>query len=396
MPSAEIITIGTELLLGEILDTNARYLARQLRDLGIDLYRKTTVGDNPQRIAQVIQEALNRCEIILTTGGLGPTVDDPTREAIALALNTVTEFRPELWEQIQARFRRFGRQPTENNRRQAHIPKGAIPVENLVGTAPAFFVEKGDQTIIALPGVPREMEHLMTYSILPYLKQRYQLASVIKARLIHTVGVGESLIDDRISDLETLANPTVGLAAHSGQVDVRITAKADSEAKADEMIHQIEIELRNRLGDWIYGVDQNTLEEAALQALSERGWSLAIVEFGVSAGLINRLASPAVLSNELLRQVFKGGEVHTHLYDLQEMRQVTNQSRQAHQVDVCLGIALSPKGEKHEIHLILITPDGQKEIEQSYGGPPEYAPRWTIHQALDLLRRLRITTPSQV
>src|SRR3990172_3341014 len=160
MPSAEIISIGTELLLGEIIDTNARFLARSLRDIGVDLYRKTTIGDNIQRIATAIQESLERAEIIITTGGLGPTVDDPTRDAVALAVGRPTEYHPELWEQIQARFLRYNRQPTANNKRQAYIPQGAIPVENPVGTAPSFIVEIDAKSIISLPGVPREMEFL--------------------------------------------------------------------------------------------------------------------------------------------------------------------------------------------------------------------------------------------
>ncbi len=277
MPSAEIITIGTEILLGEIVDTNARHLARQLRDAGVDLYRKTTVGDNATRIAQAIQQALERCDIILTTGGLGPTVDDPTREAIALAVGVSTEFKPELWDQIQARFQRFGRTPTENNRRQAFIPQGAIAIENPVGTAPSFIVEEGNHAIIALPGVPREMEYLLENAVLPYLKQRYQLSGIIKARVLHTAGAGESLIDDLIGDLERLNNPTVGLAAHSGQVDVRITAKANSKSEADALIREVELEIRKRLGEWIYGADQETLEEVAFRALARRGWSLAVI-----------------------------------------------------------------------------------------------------------------------
>ncbi len=260
--------------LGKSWIATPAYLARKLRDAGIDLYRKTTVGDNAGRIAQALQQALERCEIIITTGGLGPTVDDPTREAIALALDIPSEFRPELWEQIQSRFKRYGRQPTENNKRQAYIPRGALPVENPVGTAPAFIVEKGNQAIISLPGVPSEMVYLFENAILPYLRQHYRLSGTIKARLIHTAGVGESLIDERIGDLETLSNPTVGLAAHSGQVDVRITAKADSEDQADRMIQVIELDLRNRLGDWIYGADQETLEEVALRALQGRSWTL--------------------------------------------------------------------------------------------------------------------------
>ncbi len=388
MPSAEIITIGTEILLGEILDSNARYLARKLRDAGIDLYRKTTVGDNAGRIAQALQQALERCDIIITTGGLGPTVDDPTREAIALALEIPTEFRPELWEQIQSRFKRYGRQPTENNKRQAFIPQGARPVENPVGTAPAFIVEKGEQVIISLPGVPSEMEYLLENAVLPYLRQHYQLSGIIKARLIHTAGVGELLIDERIGDLEILSNPTVGLAAHSGQVDVRITAKADSEAQADQMIQSIELDLRNRLGDWIYGVDQDTLEEAALRALQGRGWTLSVLEFNSAVGLINRLSSPQVAKLGLLAQVFKGGEVAIPLPSPANLPAQVAACRASRQVDVCLGLAIFPGGEKQDVTLAWITPDEAQEAVRPYGGPPEYAPRWAIHHALDILRKL--------
>jgi competence/damage-inducible protein CinA-like protein len=390
MPSAEIITIGTEILLGEILDSNARYLARKLRDAGIDLYRKTTVGDNAGRIAQAIQQALERCEIIITTGGLGPTVDDPTREAIASALEIPSEFRPELWEQIQSRFKRYGRQPTENNKRQAYIPKGALPVENPVGTAPAFIVEKGAQVIVSLPGVPSEMEYLFENAILPYLRQHYSLSGIIKARLVHTAGVGESLIDERIADLETLSNPTVGLAAHSGQVDVRITAKADSEARANEMIQVIELDLRNRLGDWIYGVDQETLEDAALRALHSRGWTLAVMEFKSTVGLINRLGSPQVAKLGSLAQVFKGGEAAIPLAEASEMAALVAARRLSRQVDVCLGVAIFLAGEKQDVALAWVTPLEAQETVRPYGGPPEYAPHWAAHHALDILRKLAV------
>jgi competence/damage-inducible protein CinA-like protein len=228
MPTAELIAIGTELLLGEIQDTNTRYLARALRDLGVNLYRATITGDNTARIAGVIREAMARCQIIITTGGLGPTVDDPTRAAVAQALDVDVEFRPELWEQIQARFERFGRTPSDNNRRQAWIPAGSIPVENPVGTAPAFICESANACIICLPGVPREMEYLTQNVVLPYLRDRFQLSGTIKARVLHVAGVGESTIDDWIGDLETSTNPTVGLLAHPGQVDIRITASAES------------------------------------------------------------------------------------------------------------------------------------------------------------------------
>ena len=307
MPSAEIITIGTEILLGEIVDTNARYIARRLRDLGIDLFRKTTVGDNVQRISSAIQQARERCDIIITTGGLGPTIDDPTRQAVAQALGVEMEYRPELWEQIQARFRRYDRIPTENNKRQAYIPVGAKPIENPVGTAPIFIMKSGSQAIIALPGVPREMEYLIENTVLPYLREKYHLTGIIKTRVLHTVGVGESIIDDLIGDLEKLSNPTVGLAAHSGQVDVRIAVKATSEAEADALIQPVEAQLRKFLGQWIFGVDEESLELVAIQAVRKKGWSLVVIESGLQGELTRRLAA--------VGSPFLGGEILSELPD---------------------------------------------------------------------------------
>ena len=380
MPTAEIVTIGTEILLGEILDTNARSAAIQLRDAGIDLYRKTTVGDNPGRITQVIQEALGRCDIVITTGGLGPTVDDPTREAVALAFGVSIEFKPELWAQIEARFHRFNRQPTENNRRQAYIPQGALAIENPVGTAPAFIVEKGNQCVIALPGVPSEMDYLLKHSAIPYLRQRYQLSSVIKARILHTAGIGESQIDDLIGDLEMLNNPTVGLAAHSGQVDVRITAKAGSEVEADVLIYPLEAQLRQRLGDWIYGADQDSLEAVAMRAIENRGWRLVIVEAGTHGELSRRLS--------IAETAFRGGEVLSELPLKEELVAIIESYRQSRSVEVGLGVAIYPEAERQDVHFILLTPEGQQKFLRPYGGPPEYAPRWALHHGLDILRKI--------
>ena len=237
MAVAEIVTIGTELLLGEIHDTNSRYIARALRDIGVDLYRLTTVGDNVQRITATLQEALMRADIVITTGGLGPTVDDPTREAVAKVFNVPLVYHEELWAQIQEWFSRYGRTPTENNKRQAYIPANGIAIKNDVGTAPAFAFELGTKTIISLPGVPREMEYLMQQFVLGYLKQRYTLQeTVIKAWVIHTIFKSESSIDELIGDLEKLSNPTVGLLAHPGQTDIRVTAKAESAAEAEKMM----------------------------------------------------------------------------------------------------------------------------------------------------------------
>jgi nicotinamide-nucleotide amidase len=379
MPTAEIITIGTEILLGEIVDTNAPYIARWMTTLGIDLYRKSTIGDNPSRIAAAIQQALERSDFVITTGGLGPTVDDATRQAVALAVGVEEEFRPELWEQIQARFRRFERIPTENNRRQAYVPMGAIAVENPVGTAPSFIVETGSKAIFCLPGVPREMEYLLENAVKPYLQQRFTLKGLIKSRLLHTSGAGESQIDDRIADLETLENPTVGLAAHAGQVDIRITAKADSREEADRLIAGVEAEVRARLGDWIFGADQDTLEQVALQNLAARGWRLAVLEAGMNGRLTRRLASQ--------EGPFGGGEVLPEPPDAAELPELASQLHALRGTDCTLAAALYPGGEKHRLLMVWITPQGAQQIARSFGGPPALAPTWAVNLCLDLLRR---------
>lgn len=278
--NAEIITIGTELLLGEIVDTNSTYIARQLRDIGVSIYYVTTVGDNLERIAEAIRTSLERADVVITTGGLGPTVDDMTRQAVADATNRELEFRPELFEDIQERFEQFGVKMSENNRIQAFIPKGSIPVHNRLGTAPCYIVEEERGTVISLPGVPREMKGLMDVSVLPYLRERMGGKGIIKARVLHTAGIGESLIDDRISELMTWSNPTVGLAAHTGQTDVRITARADSEEEADEMIAKAETLIREKIGKFIYGADGVALEDVFVEALRSRNLKLAMSYVG--------------------------------------------------------------------------------------------------------------------
>jgi competence/damage-inducible protein CinA-like protein len=380
MPSAEIITIGTELLLGEIVDTNSRYLALCLRDLGIDLYRKTTVGDNVKRISQAIQQSRERCDIIITTGGLGPTVDDPTREAVALAFDRNIEFQPELWEQIQVRFQRFGRSPTENNRRQAYIPQGAKAIANPVGTAPIFILEDAGRVIISLPGVPREMEYLMEHSVIPYLRQKFDLHGIIKTRVLHTVGVGESQIDDLIGDLERYPNPTVGLLAHSGQVDVRITAKADSLDEALKLIEPIENELRNRLDDSVYGADDETLEKAALQAIQNHRWSITIVESGLEGKLIRRMAAH--------QGPFLGGQVIAGTPASGELSQLSDDYRRRQGAEVGLGVAIGSENGQQIVYISLVTPMESKIFTRLYGGTPDYAQLWAINQSLDIIRRI--------
>ncbi|NLX10031.1 MAG: CinA family nicotinamide mononucleotide deamidase-related protein [Chloroflexi bacterium] len=282
----EVISIGTELLLGEIVDTNSAYIARQMRDIGVNIFSLTTVGDNRERIAEAIRTSLQRADVVITTGGLGPTVDDMTRQAVADATDRDLEFRPELLEQIAERFRQMGSQMSENNRVQAYIPAGAIPVYNRLGTAPCYIVESEDGIIISLPGVPREMKDILAVSVIPYLREKLGGRGIIKALVLRTAGIGESQIDAQISDMEAWSNPTVGLAAHTGQTDIRITARADTEAEADAMIAQVEGLIRERLGQYIYGVNKEQLEDAFMRALRERGLKLAISYNGPQGELL--------------------------------------------------------------------------------------------------------------
>ncbi len=290
---AELISIGTELLLGEITDTNATTIARALREIGLDLIYRTTVGDNEQRIAHAIDIALNRVDVVITSGGLGPTVDDVTREAIARATGRPLEHHPALEEQIAARLNRFGITLGENNKRQAYVPQGATPFENPVGTAPIFILETERGVIMTLPGVPREMKYLLDNILIPWLKERMGAPAVIKSYTLRTAGIGESQIDARIGDLMTLSNPTVGLAAHTGQTDIRITAKASTSDEADKMIAPIAEELQRRLGEWIYGTGNETIDEVVAKLLSQENISVAGIEVGTHGKLRERLETAA-------------------------------------------------------------------------------------------------------
>lgn len=222
---AEIVTIGTELLLGEIVDTNSAWIARRLTTIGLNLFHTATVGDNLLRAAKVLGESLHRSNVVITTGGLGPTVDDVTREAVASATERELVLDEDLLREITCYFARRGHRMTDNNRKQAYLPAGAMAIHNPVGTAPAFAVEHGDCVIISLPGVPHEMRYLMEKEVLPFLRDRFHLSAVIKSRILRTCGIGESTIDSRIGDLMRLPNPTVGTAAHPGPSSMIITGR---------------------------------------------------------------------------------------------------------------------------------------------------------------------------
>ncbi len=381
---AELLTIGAELLLGETVDSNAGRLARGLGSIGIPVRRTVSVGDEVAAIAAAVAEALSRSPLLLTTGGLGPTQDDPTREAVALATGRPLEFRPELWEQVQARFRAFGRRPTANNRQQAYVPAGAIALENPVGTAPAFILEAGQGAVVCLPGVPREMEALLADAVLPWLRQRFGLTAARCLRVLHTVGAGESQIDERIRDMQLLAAPTVGLAAHAGQVDVRITAWAASPDEAAAQVAPVEADVRSRLGPWIYGADDDSLASVLLGLLDSQGWRMAVLEAGLGGALLAEVLPAARAHPQAAR--FEGRALAGGL-DAAALADRGEALRQELGVDALLAASLQAVPDASPRLLAWIRlPTGTWRAEARHGGPPAHAPRRAALSALALAR----------
>ena len=286
MANAELVSIGSELLLGQIVDTNAAWMAQRLTVLGINLFYKTIVGDNPGRMKEVIGRALDRSDVVITGGGLGPTQDDLTREIIAQVTGRELVRDADLVDQIERRFHRRGLIMTPNNERQAYIPKGAITVENPNGTAPSFIVEDPRGVVFALPGVPFELKWLFDNEVVPYLRGKFDLSETIAYRVLKVAEIGESSVDDRIGHLiAESTNPTVGVLAHPGQVDVRIAAKAESLDRAMELIAPVEAQVRELLGRHVFAADDETMEDAVGELLREKNLTVAVYE-DLTGGLV--------------------------------------------------------------------------------------------------------------
>ncbi len=287
MANAEIVAIGSELLLGQIIDTNSAWMAQRLSTLGINLFYKTVVGDNPGRMKEVIGQALDRSDLVITSGGLGPTQDDLTREIVAEATGRKLVLHQDLLEQIERRFRRRGLIMTANNERQAYVPEGAIPVENPNGTAPSFIVEDPRGVIFALPGVPFELKWLFDNQVMPYVHAKFNLSEIITYRVLKVADMGESSVDDRIGPLiANSRNPTVGVLAHPGQVDVRIAAKAANFDEAMKLIEPVDAEVRRLLGRHVFATDEETMEDTVRKLLQDKGKTIAVYE-DLTGGLVS-------------------------------------------------------------------------------------------------------------
>ncbi|HEY5094973.1 MAG TPA: competence/damage-inducible protein A [Candidatus Eremiobacteraceae bacterium] len=305
MPSAEIITIGTEMLLGQLVDTNTAIIARALADIGVDVRRETSVGDNEASIAAAVSEAIARAEIVVCAGGLGPTVDDMTRKAIAAAVSRPLVCDAESLRHLESMFSRLKRPMTENNLVQAYFPEGAEPLPNPNGSAPGFVVEREGRAVLALPGPPRELQPMLQDHAIPWIERRFAPNAVLVTRVLRTAGLGESDLDSRIADLfREQKNPSIAVLAHPGLVDVKITAKAATREEAATMIGALEPLVRERLGDCVYAMDGGTLESVAGEMLLLHGWTLAVGESCTGGSL-----AAAITSIPGASSYFRGGVV---------------------------------------------------------------------------------------
>lgn len=387
-PSAEIISIGTELLLGEITDTNSVYMAQSLRNYGVNVFYMTTVGDNQKRIVEVLRHALDRADIVITCGGLGPTIDDMTRQAVAEATESELVFSDDLLEQISSRFRAFKTAMTDNNRRQAYIPQNAIVIENPVGTAPSFMVDYHGKLVFSLPGVPREMKYLFQEGVIPLIRQRYRLG-LISVRKLRVAGIGESSLDNLIGEeLLNYSNPTVGLAAHHGTIDVRITAKAETRNDCDLLIADMEQKLKARISDYIFGYDDDVLEEVLSQSLNQHHLRLKIVQCGLGDTLHSTLNVLPADDTEILR-----------LDDIRNNASLT---------DIAENMSGQHQRDGYDASLVLISlPDVDEQSDQDvgsvvlvrlydqtklrvygFGGQSDIAPIWISRWGMAMLWRM--------
>lgn len=274
---AEIITVGTEILLGDIVNTNSQFLSKELASIGVEVYYQETVGDNETRLLNLLEEAFKRSDIVITTGGLGPTNDDITKEIAAKYFNQELVFYSDIWENIKSYFEKLGLKPTENNKKQAYFPKDCIILDNPNGTAPGVILKKENKMIILLPGPPKEMIPMFNNSVKSYLQSLtdYKLVS----KTLRFIGIGESELEEKLIDIiNSQSNPTIAPYAKENEVTLRITAKSKDDEKANDLIKSIEEKIKDRVGKYIYGYDDTTLEETVAKLLVKNNMTIAVSE----------------------------------------------------------------------------------------------------------------------
>ncbi|MBP2652043.1 MAG: cinA [Firmicutes bacterium] len=405
----ELVSTGTELLLGQILNSNAAYLAKHLNELGFDVLFQSTVGDNRVRMAQVFETALQRADLVITTGGLGPTQGDITKEVAAGLLGRPLVLHKPSEKRINEFFVSRNLMMTENNLRQAMIPEGAVVLDNMCGTAPGVAIEIDDKTIIHLPGPPFEVEAMFEASVVPYLNNRFGGQGVIKSKVLRTSGIGESTLEDEIIDLiKGQSNPTLALLARSGEIHIRLTAKADSNQAAEALIGTLEQEIRRRVGRYIFGTDAQSLELVVGQLLQENKLTLALAESCTGGLVSSKITDIPGSSNYLLGSVvsysneIKSGVVGVSAGSLDSYGAVSPQVaeemaagvRSRCKSDIGIGITgiAGPGGATPDkpVGLVYIAVSGNKGIEcheHRFNGPRSAIKMRTANTALDHLRQ---------
>ena len=390
--SAEIVAIGSELLLGQIVDTNTAYLAARFQELGIDVRYATQVGDDPRRMAGVFSRAWKRSRVVITTGGIGPTEDDLTREVIAQITGRRLVFHPRLLKTIQGFFDLAGFVMAPNNRKQAYIPQGAKPIPNPIGTAPGFILETDNgHLLVAVPGVPREMKLLWSETIAPYLRKKMGAdLGFIEYKVLKVCGLGESRVDEQIGDLiRSGSNPVIGLLASPGEIRIRLTAKGRNQEETRALIQPVADQIRGRLGPLIFGEDEDTLEGMVTAQLEKKQTTLGVAETYTAGRVAQRLQSTG-------NRYFQGGWVVTgqpgprRLIPTLDTQAVylAKAVRSYLKTDGGLGIHVeqTPSGTMLQLGCVL----GRQfeTYEHKIGGTPATLPDRVTVMALDWLRKI--------
>jgi nicotinamide-nucleotide amidase len=403
----EVIAVGTELLLGQIVDTNSAWMGEHLALAGIDSHFQTKVGDNLSRIVSCIRLGLKRSDAIILCGGLGPTQDDITREAIAEVMGVSLVRHPEIGDRIRAMFAARGRVMSDNNLRQADVPEGATVIPQMPGTAPGLVCPVNDKVVYAVPGVPHEMREMLTGTVIPDLQKRAGLAAVIKSRVLRTWGQSESglaeMLAGRIDELDALGNPTLAFQASGIEgIKVRITAKAGSTEEAEAILADEEAGVRALLGDLIFGVDDETMESVVIDMLRERGLSLGIAE-SLTGGLMGARFTAVPGASDVFRGsiVSYASDVKFSLLGVPEgpvvtahaARAMAEGARRVLEADVALattGVAGPAELEGQPVGTVFLglAMDGESDAQQvKLPGDRQRIRQYAVISAVNLLRK---------
>jgi nicotinamide-nucleotide amidase len=404
---AEVVGIGTEILLGQIANTNAQHISQRLAEIGVDVLHHQAVGDNVGRIAGAIRLALSRADVVILTGGLGPTGDDITRQAIAQALDRPLSRRSEIEDFLREKFRRLGREMPESNLVQADVPDGARYILPERGTAPGLVIDTDDGRVYAVPGVPAEMREMLEGVILPELQAEIGPQGIV-SRVLRVTGIPEARIGEILDDLfRRSENPTVAYLASAGEVRVRLTAKAASREEADALIAPVEREVRDRLGDAVFGSDEDELEEVVGVLLRDRGYRLACAESLTGGGLAERIVrvpdssdyfagavvAYAAAAKASVLGVSKETLEGPGMVSEECAREMARGVRKAFDADLGVsttGVAGPSPLEGHppgEVWVAVSSDRGEESRHVQAPGDREQVRRWGQQAALDLLRR---------